>query len=246
MTCSFSGRNVPTEKLFVLYYPPAAAHETWDKSFYAAARAREAVAEARLRLKSFFPRHVATRKAVTGLMGFLAGLALVAYWGLAAYAGWAEMAFPMRYLLPLPALFLLLVGHYRLRGFFARWRGWRRGGRETAARELAAIDGILADLPEDPDAEEAAAIMRREFPADLSELAFHGANFRAFTYMDFVLSPKLRHPTERNDLPGRHSFYRDAYYVGEIVYDNWRMFQKDRRTTADPRFVGSGGQRGVI
>ncbi len=246
MNCSFSGRSVPIDKLFVLYYPPAAAHQAWDKSFYAAARAREALAAIREDLERFFPRHVATGKIAPGLVGFLAGFALVVYWGMAVYTGWAGMEFAQRYLFPLLALALLLFGGSRLRAFLDRWRAWRQGGRDTVLQELATIRRILEELPEDPDAEEAAAFMRRECPAIVSELAFYGTNYRAFTYMDFVLSPKLRHPDEKKELPQEHSPYRDAYYVGEVVYDNWRTFHKDRRRMADPRFAGSGGRRGVI
>jgi hypothetical protein len=47
-------------------------------------------------------------------------------------------------------------------------------------------------------------------------------------------------------LPAGHNLNRDAYYVGNIVYDGWRMFQRDRRDFSDPRFAGSGGRRGVI
>lgn len=246
MTCSFSGLAVPTDKLFVLYYPPAAAHEAWDKSFYAAARAREALAELLKHLEAFWPRHVVTRKIGYGVAGLLAGLALLGYWAYAVATGWNALGFGGRYLLPLAGLTASLLGRSRLQAFLQRWRAWRRGGRETVVRELHAIRELVSGLPEDPDAEEAAPVMRRECPAVLSEIAFQGANFRAFTYMDFVLSTKLRHPADRGDLPSRHSLYRDAYYVGELVYDNWRMFQKDRRTTSDPRFIGSGGRRGVI
>ena len=48
------------------------------------------------------------------------------------------------------------------------------------------------------------------------------------------------------ELPDKHSLHRDAYSVGDLVYDNWRIFHKDDREVEDPRFVGSGGRRGVI
>lgn len=246
MNCSFSGRSIPIDKLFVLYYPPAAAHEAWDKSFYAAARAREALAAIREELEAFFPRRVATGKIALGLLGFLAGLAVAVYWGTAIDTGWAGMGFAQRYLVPLLALALLQFGGSRLRAFLERGWVWRHGGRDTVVQELAAIRKILEELPDDPDAEEAAAILRRECPEVISELAFYGTNYRAFTYMDFVLSPKLQHPDEQKELPQEHSPYRDAYYVGEVVYDNWRTFHKDRRRMTDPRFAGSGGRRGVI
>ena len=246
MNCSFSGRPVPTDKLFVLYYPPAAAHETFDKSFYAAARAREALAALRDSLASFFTRYVVTRSVVPGLLALVAALALLAVWGTSLYRGWDNAGFAIRYLPPLAALVLLQVARSRLGPFRYRLGVWRSSCKESVASELDAICRTMADLPDDPDADEAAKIMRRECPSVISEIAFHGNNFKAFTYMDFVLSPKLRHPDDESELPQMHSRYRDAYYVGEVVYDNWRMFHKDRRTPADPRFVGSGGRRGVI
>ncbi len=246
MRCSFSGLPVPTDKLFVLYYPPAAAHEAWDKSFYAAARAREALAVARDNLQSFFPRFVVTSKVWPGAAALLAAIALLAYWGAAAVPDWSETGAFLRWAPPAAALVLGLIGISRLRAFRERLGIWRGGCKQAVADELDAINRIMADLPEDPDAEEAAAIMRRECPDEVSGIAFFGANFKAFTYMDFILSPKLKHPADAAELPQMHSLYRDAYYVGEVVYDNWRMFHKDRRTPADPRFAGSGGRRGVI
>ena len=246
MNCSFSGRPVPTEKLFILYYPPAAAHETLEKSFYAAARAREALAALLGSLESFFMRFVVTRSVVPGILALVAALAILATWGVSVYRGWSDVGFAMRYLPPLAALVLIQMARSRLGAFRYRLGVWRSACKQAVANELEAIGGIMADLPPDPDADEAAAIMRRECPAVMSEVAFHGNNFRAFTYMDFVLSPNLRHPDDEAELPQMHSRYRDAYYVGEVVYDNWRMFHKDRRTPADPRFVGSGGRRGVI
>ena len=246
MDCSFSGKPIPTDKLFVLYYPPAAAHEKWDKSFFAAARAREALAATLKHLQGFFPGHVVTLSVVPGVLAFAAGAAALGAWAFAVSSNWSEMGFASRYLAPLPGLVLVLFGRTRLRAFLERWRIWRSGCREQVADELKAIRDIIDALPEDPDAEEAAAVMRRECPDALSQIAFQGNNFKAFTYMDFVLGPKLRHPGDRAELPQMHSLFRDAYYVGDIVYENWRMFQKDRRMTSDPRFVGSGGRRGVL
>lgn len=246
MNCSFSGRPVPTDKLFVLYYPPAAAHETWDKSFYAAARAREALAAIRDDLESFFPRFVVTRSVVPGILALVAALAVLSVWGVFSYTGWSDAGIAGRYLPPLAALVLIQIAKSRLGALRYRWRVWRAACKAAVADELAAIHRIMADLPEDPDAEEAAAVMRRECPGPVSEVAFHRKNFKAFTYMDFVLCSKLRHPVDEGELPQMHSLYRDAYYVGEVVYDNWRMFHKDRRTPTDPRFAGSGGRRGVI
>ena len=246
MNCSFSGLPVPTDKLFVLYYPPAAAHETWDRSFFAAARAREALAAIVDELEHFFRRYVITGKLAAGIAACLLGIALGAYWGISAWSDWDAMGSASRYGLPLLALASLLFGRSRVRAFLHRWKVWRDECRETVDNELAAMRRVMEGIPTDPDAEEAAAIMRRECPDMVSAIAFYGTNFNAFTYMDFILSPKLKHPSERKDLPAQHSPYRDAYYVGDVVYDNWRMFNQDHRTLADPRFVGSRGRRGVI
>ena len=246
MKCSFTGESVPTDKLFLLYYPPDAAHENWEKSTYAAARAREAIGEARQCLVSFFRRYVATKGMLPGLLMVLGGLVLFGLWMYSALRGWGELGFAARYLAPAALLGVTLLGSARVSAFLGRWKLWHRGCKEAVATELAAVARVMNDLPEDPDAEQAAAIMRREVPGIMSEVAFFGQNFKAFTYMDFVLGPKLRNPADRSELPQAHSPYRDAYYVGEVVYDNARMFQKDRRTTSDPRFVGSGGRRGVI
>ncbi|MCY4189076.1 MAG: hypothetical protein OXD30_11400 [Bryobacterales bacterium] len=246
MKCSFTGEPVPTDKLFLLYYPPNAAHETWEKSTFAAARAREALSEAHRCVNSFFWRYVATKRMLPGVAMCLGGLALYAVWALSALRDWDSMGAGARYLAPLAVQAVTYFGGRWVSAFLSRWKLWRRGCKEVVARELAAISRVMSDLPEDPDAEQAAAIMRREVPGTMSEVAFFRQNFKAFTYMDFVLGPKLRNPADRSDLPQAHSQYRDAYYVGEVVYDNARMFQQDRRTTVDPRFIGSGGRRGVI
>ena len=246
MKCSFTGQSVPTDKLFLLYYPPDAAHETWEKSTFAAARAREAVGEARQCLVSFFWRYVAGGRSLLGLLMVLGGLALFGAWIHSALRGWGELDLAARYLAPAVLLVVTLVGSTWVSAFLGRWNLWRRGCKQAVAGELAAVSRVMSDLPGDPDAEQAAAIMRRKVPDVISEVAFFGRNFKAFTYMDFVLGPKLRNPVDRSELPQEHSQYRDAYYVGEVVYDNARMFQQDRRTTVDPRFVGSGGRRGVI
>ncbi len=246
MTCSFSGRKVPLDKRFVLCYAPAAAHEDWDKSYYAVAGAREALAAIREDLESFFWRYVVTRGVVPGAVALTAAIGVLACWALLAFGQWSEHGFAVRYVPPLAALLLLLIAKSRLGALRQRLAIWRDSCKAAVAAELAAIREFLSALPEDPDAEEAAEIMRRECPGPISEVAFFGQNFKAFTYMDFVLSPKLRHPADRSELPQGHSLYRDAYYVGEVVYDNWRMFQKNRRAHVDPRFVGSGGRRGVI
>lgn len=246
MNSSFSGQSVPVDKRFVLCYAPAAAHEDWDKSYYAAARAREALAAIRDDLESFFWRFVVTRRVVPGALSLLAAIAVLAWWALSTFGRWTELGFAVRYLPPFVALVFLVIASSRLAAFRKRLSMWRGSCKAVVADELAAIREIVETLPEDPDAEEAAEVVRRECPGPISEIAFYGHNFKAFTYMDFVLSPKLRHPAEKADLPQKHSLYRDAYYVGDVVYDNWRMFQKDRRAHVDPRFVGSGGRRGVI
>lgn len=246
MICSYSGRPAPKEKLFVLYYPPAAAHEAWDKSVFAAARAREALRAAVAELESFYWRRVVTKKLYPGLAAAAAGLALLGFWGVRLFAAGGESSAAFRYLPLFAGLILLGFGHFRLRAFLHRLSVWKRRGKATVEAELAAVKTRLAELPDDPDAEEAADVMRRECPDVLSEIAFQGVNYRAFTYLDFVLFPKLKHPARKEDLPGEHSLYRDAYYVGGVVYDSWRVFQKDRRGAEDPRFVGSGGRRGVI
>ncbi len=246
MICSYSGRPAPKEKLFILYYPPAAAHEAWDKSVFAAARAREALKAAVAEMESFYSRHVISKKLYPGLLAAAAGLALLALWAFRLFAAGGGSGVAERYFLPLAGLILLGFGRFRLRAFLRRLRAWKARGEETVKAELEAFKARLAELPDDPDAEEAADVMRRECPAVLSEIAFQGVNYRAFTYLDFVLFPKLKHPARKDDLPGEHSLYRDAYYVGDVVYDGWRVFQKDRRGVEDPRFVGSRGRRGVI
>lgn len=246
MKCSYSGRPAPKEKLFILYYPPAAAHENWDKSVFAAARAREALRAAVAALESFYWRHVVSKKFYPGLLAALAGAALLGFWAFRLFAGGGGDGVLFRYLPPFAGLILLGFGRFRLRAFLRRASAWKERGKTTVEAELAAVKARLAELPDDPDAEEAADVMRRECPAVLSEIAFQGVNYRAFTYLDFVLFPQLKHPARKEDLPGGHSLYRDAYYIGDVVYDGWRVFQKGRRGVADPRFVGSGGRRGVI
>ncbi len=246
MDCCFSGRPVPIDKLFVLYYPPAAVHETWDRSFLAAARAGEAVRATLGHLERFFKRHVLGRDLVPAIALLAAGTAVIAGWLVMGLGRWAEMGFASRYVLPIAGSALLLLGKGKMRAMLHRLRIWRAECRDQVSEELEAIREIAAGLSEDPDAEDAAAVMRRPCPDALSAIAFYGNNFKAFTYMDFVLCPELKHPADKAELPQRHSLYRDAYYVGEVVYDNWRMFQRDRRLMMDPRFVGSGGRRGVI
>jgi hypothetical protein len=246
MTCSYSGRPVPTEKLFVLYYPPSAAHETWDKSVFAAARAREALKAAVEELESFHSRYVVSEKFYPGLFAAIGGLALLAFWGFQLLTAGSETGVLIRYFLPFVAVILLGFGRFRVKAFLARLNAWKTRGSETVKAELEAIQSRLTELPDDPDAEQASDLMRRECPEVISEIAFQGANYRAFTYLDFVLFPKLEHPFAKEDLPDEHSMYRDAYYVGDVVYDSWRVFQKDRRGIDDPRFAGSGGKRGVI
>jgi hypothetical protein len=246
MTCCFSGEEVPTEKLFVLYYPPSMAHHGWDQSVYAAAHAKHALAAAVGSLRSFHGRYVVGKKVWLGVALAIAGLLLFGVWLVTTVADWPAHGFGMRYVLPFVALLVTAFGFQRVRAFLRRRRRWLTVGRQTVEEELRAIEAEIAKLPDDPLAEQAAAVMRRPCPDVLSELAFEGAYFRAFTYLDFVMYPQLSHPKRREELPSSHNLNRDAYYVGDIVYDGWRMFQRDRRDFSDPRFAGSGGRRGVI
>jgi hypothetical protein len=246
MTCCFSGEEVPTEKLFVLYYPPSMAHAGWDQSIYAAAHAKHVLAAAVEGLRSFHGQYVVGKKIWLGVALATAGLLLFALWLATAVSNWAAAGFGLRYVLPFVALMVTALGFQRLRSFLRRRRAWQSTGRKIVEEELRAIQAAIAELPEDPLAEEAAGVMRRPCPDVLSELAFEGTYFRAFTYLDFVMFPRMNHPKQREELPSRHNLNRDAYYVGDIVYDGWRMFQRDRRDFSDPRFAGSGGRRGVI
>ena len=139
-----------------------------------------------------------------------------------------------------------LLGITYLRRVIRLLRRWRDSGRSVVYSELREIRESIANLPENPTAEDAADIMRRRCPEVISQIAFEGSYFHAFTYLDFVMFPKLKHPGKAKDLPSKHSLNRDAYYVGDLVYDNWRVFHKDDRDIEDPRFVGSDGRRGVI
>ncbi len=246
MTCCFSGEEVPTEKLFVLYYPPSMAHYGWDQSVYAAAHAKHALAAAVRNLRSFHGTAVVGKKIWLGVGFAVVGLLLFAAWLVTAVARWPQAGFAERYLLPFLALMVTGFGLQRVRAFLRRRRRWNEVGRRTVEEELSAIEAEIARLPDDPTAEEAAVVLRRPCPDVLSELAFEGVYFRAFTYLDFVMYPQMSHPKRREELPTGHNLNRDAYYVGDIVYDGWRMFQRDRRDFSDPRFVGSGGRRGVI
>ena len=246
MNCCFSGQAVPTDKLFVLYYPPAMAHQDWDKSVCAAARAGEALGHLVASLRSFYWRYVVGRKLwVGGVVGLVGGL-LMLFWVGAVMSEGTEGGFFRKYPLLIAALIPLLFAARRILGFVGRHRTWKAFGAQTVCDELKAIEEQIAVMPDDPSAEQAAVVMRRTCPEVLSELAFAGFPFRAFTYLDFVMYPQLAHPRKRDELPDGHSLYRDAYYVGEIVYDGWRPFQNDQRELVDPRFVGSSGRRGVI
>lgn len=246
MTCCFSGEEVPTEKLFVLYYPPSMAHHGWDQSVYAAAHAKHALAAAVEDLHTFHRCYIVGKKLWGGVALSVAGLLLFSIWLATAVANWPQASFALKYLLPAAALMVTAVGFQRLRAFLRRRRLWQTTGRKTVEEEIRAIQAAIAELPEDPLAEQAAEVMRRPCPDVLSELAFEGTYFRAFTYLDFVMYPRMSHPKQREELPSAHNLNRDAYYVGDIVYDGWRMFQRDRRDFSDPRFAGSGGRRGVI
>ena len=246
MTCCFSGKEVPTDKLLVLYYPPSMVHYNWDKSVYAASRAAEALGQLVSRLKSAFWSYVVGRKPVEGFLAGLAGVALIGYWLLIVTAGWDEAGLFRRYFAPFVGLLLLICAFFRLSAMFRRLRLWKNGGRQTVTEELAAIEQEIAEMPDDPSAEQAAVVFRRKCPDVVSEITFDGTYYRAFTYMDFLFYPQLKHPAAKEELPDKHSLNRDAYYVGDVVYDGWRVFHKDQREVIDPRFVGSGGRRGVI
>jgi hypothetical protein len=246
MKCCFSQSEVPTDKLFVLYYPPTMVHQKWEKSVYAAARARDALRVTAMQLRTFFKNYVVGKKLPGGLAVGAVGLVIFAHWLQSASVSWEELGFFRKYVQLLLALGLLSFGSFRLRRFLRRLRAWKLKGRETVGKELQEIEAQIAKMPEDPTAEQAAVVMRRECPDVVSELAFDGSYFHAFTYMDFVMFPRLKNPGSPQELPDKHSLNRDAYYVGDLVYDNWRLFQKDDRDLVDPRFVGSGGKRGVI
>jgi hypothetical protein len=246
MISCFSGKEIPAHKLLILYYPPSHVHFDWDKSVYAAARAGEALEELTASLRSFRKRHVLGRKPAMGFVLAAAGVAVLVHWAATVVLHWPEASFFSRYIEPLFAGVLLLFARFRLGALTRRRRRWKQDGRETVNAELKAIQEAVAQMPDDPSAEQAAAVLRRRCPDVISEIAFDGTYFRAFTYMDFLFYPQLKHPSAREELPTKHSLNRDAYYVGNVVYDGWRLFHKDQPELVDPRFVGSGGRRGVI
>ncbi len=246
MISCFSGKEIPADKLLILYYPPSHVHYDWDKSVYAAARAGEALEELTANLRSFRKRHVLGKKPAVGFALAAAGIAVLIHWAMTALLHWAEAGFFLRYIEPILAAVLLLFARFRVGALARRRRRWKQEGRETVKTELKAIEEAVARMPDDPSAELAAEVLRRRCPDVISEIAFDGTYFRAFTYMDFLFYPKLKHPSAREELPNKHSLNRDAYYVGSLVYDGWRLFHKDQPELVDPRFVGSGGRRGVI
>ena len=246
MTCCFSGKEVPTDKLLVLYYPPSMAHYGWDRSVYAAARAKEGLEQLVAQLRSAYWKRVVGIKPLTGVLAGAAGLAILFFWIQGAVSAWDQIGFFRRYGAAVVAMVLLAFAYFRLKALSRRMRVWDSQAKETVAVELDELETEIAAMPDDPSAEEAAAVFRRKCPDVLSEIAFDGTYFRAFTYMDFLFYPQLKHPTTKEDLPSSHSLNRDAYYVGDIVYDGWRVFHKDQREVVDPRFIGSGGRRGVI
>ncbi len=246
MKCHLSGRETPIDKLFVIYYPPTMAHYDWDKSVFAAARAGEALRRTRDSLKSFYWHFVAGRKLPVGLTVGVMGVVLGYWWIQSISAEGVDLGFFRKYVAPLMAAVFLLSGLGRVRAFLKRLKLWKTRGRKTVSDDLKAIEDEIANLPEDPTAEQAASFLRRRCPDVISELALEGTYFHADTYLDFVMYPHLKNPRQRDELPDKHSLYRDAYYVGELVYDGWRLFHHDTRDLADPRFVGSGGRRGVI
>jgi hypothetical protein len=128
MKCSFSGEEVPTEKLFVLYYPPSMAHQGWDQSVYAAARAKNALQAAIDGLKSFHGRNVVGKKLVLNILVLAAGLALFGVWFAFGVANWATAGFGLKYLLPLVGLALTGYGFLQLRAFMRRRALWQKSG----------------------------------------------------------------------------------------------------------------------
>ncbi|MBI1352937.1 MAG: hypothetical protein GC160_01230 [Acidobacteria bacterium] len=246
MRCSISGQEVPTDKLFVLYYPPSMAHHNWTHSVYAAARAREAVEATLDELRNFKQRYVTGPNLTLHLALGALGLALLGYWAFVLATRWESAGFLSAFVAPFVGFVLLVFARFRYKDYKQRKDRWDEAGAAEVERELAEISKLAGELPKDPSAEQAAPLMRRECPEALSEIAFQGKAFHAFTYLDFILFPKLKSPTSKEELPQRHSLNRDAYYVGEVVFDSWRTFHRDRREVIDPRFVGSGGRRGVI
>jgi hypothetical protein len=97
----------------------------------------------------------------------------------------------LRYIEPLLAAVLLLFARFRLGALARRRRRWKEEGREAVKTELKAIQEAVARMPDDPSAEQAAEVLRRRCPDVISEIAFDGTYFRAFTYMDFLFYPKL-------------------------------------------------------
>jgi len=246
MTSSFTGQEIPTDKLFVLYYPPAMAHYNWTKSAYAAARAREAVDKVLDELSHFKGRYVTRPNLVLHMLVGLVGVALLAYWVYVLATGWADANFVQAFIAPFAGITLLLFGRQRYKAYSQRKEIWAERGESELKAEFEEIKKLKAELADDPSADDAAAILRRQCPESLSEIAFQGQHFHAFTYLDFVLYPQLKNPVAKEELPDQHSLNRDAYYVGDTVFDSWRTFHRDRREVIDPRFVGSGGKRGVI
>ena len=246
MNCCFSGKDIPTDKLLILYYPPSHVHYDWDKSVYAAARAGEALKSLTESLRSFRKRFVMGSKPLAGFLLAAVGLVLLAHWVLWVVMNWSDASFFFRYIEPLAAAIILLFARFRIGALMRRRRRWKEEGRQTVDDELAQIREAISGMSGDPSAKEAAVVMRRKCPDVISEIAFDGSYFRAFTYMDFLFYPQLKHPKAKQELPDKHSLNRDAYYVGNIVYDGWRLFHKDQPELVDPRFAGGGGRRGVI
>ncbi len=246
MRSSFSGQEVPTDKLFVLYYPPSMAHHDWTKSVYAAARAKEAIEATVSELENFKKRYVRGPNLAAHLGVAVLGLCLLGYWAYVLATSWAAAGFLSAFVAPFAGLTLLLYGRQRWKAYAERKRTWDETARDAVRTELDEIAKLRAGIPDDPSAEDAAPILRRECPEALSEIAFQGAHFNAFTHLDFVMFPKLKNPVQKEELPDNHSLNRDAYYVGDTVFDSWRTFRRDRREVIDPRFVGSSGKRGVI
>ena len=110
---------------------------------------------------------------------------------------WSGSGFFFRYIEPLIAGVFLLFARFRISPLMRRKRRWSTEGKKAVDDELAEIKTAMAAMSEDPTAEEAAVVLRRKCPDVISEIAFDGSYFRAFTYMDFLFYPQLKHPTAK-------------------------------------------------
>ena len=110
MKCCFSGRETPTDKRFVLYYPPAMVHQKWEKSVYACGRAGETIKETVERLQSFFKLYVLSSKVISRLAIGVVGVVLFLLWLEAAYVSRVESGLLARWGQLLAAIILMSIG----------------------------------------------------------------------------------------------------------------------------------------